>query len=253
MGDPQLRGPIMGEPTLARGARGPVGLDGAATAKAALKEFKRALRERQIEYLVSVKKRAFFRDLSDMELERIDPNGPHRMRREAALACRELLAEARAALSEAQSGADRTANQTKAIGVQSAYRSFREDERAWNNTFNKYYGEMVESQLFAGNELGAAALQHMFELMKKYKAPPGYSNHSNGMAVDFNTVQGKVKYEAKKAQNVGWKRTWLHSWLVANAARFGFKPLATEAWHWDYDSALKARKASAPTIEGQPK
>lgn len=57
---------------------------------------------------------------------------------------------------------------------------------------------------------------------------------------------------AKKAQNDGWKSTWLHRWLVANAARFGFKPLSTEAWHWDYDSALKARSAGAPPVAGSP-
>ncbi len=109
---------------------------------------------------------------------------------------------------------------------------------------------MVEGQLFAGSELGPEALRHMFELMKKFKAPPGYSNHSNGMAVDFNTVQGKVKYEAKKAQNDAWKGTWLHRWLVANAARFGFKPLSTEAWHWDFDPALRTRNSGAPAAGG---
>jgi LAS superfamily LD-carboxypeptidase LdcB len=75
--------------------------------------------------------------------------------------------------------------------------------------------------------------------MKDFKAPPGYSNHSNGMAVDFNTTQAKQKYAAKKKQNDAWKKTWFHDWLTHNARRFGFKPLSTEAWHWDYDPSVK--------------
>jgi hypothetical protein len=39
---------------------------------------------------------------------------------------------------------------------------------------------------------------------------------------------------AKSAQRAGWRSTWLHAWLVQNAATFRFMPLATEEWHWDY-------------------
>ncbi len=48
-------------------------------------------------------------------------------------------------------------------------------------------------------------------------------------------------------QNDAWKKTWFHRWLTAktstdtnqtNAGSFGFAPLKTEAWHWDYDASL---------------
>jgi LAS superfamily LD-carboxypeptidase LdcB len=51
-------------------------------------------------------------------------------------------------------------------------------------------------------------------------APPGYSNHEAGEAVDIETAQGS---------NAAY---W---WLVSNAGRFGFRPtVATEPWHWEY-------------------
>ena len=43
-----------------------------------------------------------------------------------------------------------------------------------------------------------------------------------------------VTFGANTSQRAGWRRTWLHRWLVPNAERYGFRPLATEEWHWDY-------------------
>jgi hypothetical protein len=44
-------------------------------------------------------------------------------------------------------------------------------------------------------------------------APPGYSNHQNGLAVDVTTS----------------------SWLAANASRFGFvRTVPSEPWHYEY-------------------
>jgi LAS superfamily LD-carboxypeptidase LdcB len=70
--------------------------------------------------------------------------------------------------------------------------------------------------------------------MAKYKTPPGWSNHSNGMAVDFNTQYAGTLYAARSKQRAGWRTTWLHRWLVGNAERHGFHPLETEEWHWDF-------------------
>jgi hypothetical protein len=237
MGDGAARIPIIGEPSPGSRGRGSIGLAGASHDDDALAEFKRTVRERQIEYLVNVKKRTFFPDIPEKELEKVEETGKHRMRREAALACRELLAAARAALAAAQGTGDRSAGRTSSIGIQSAYRNLRED-----STFNDYYKEMVEKQTYAGNELGTGALEYMLQQMISFKAPPGYSNHSNGMAVDFNTVHDKTTYQAKKKQNDGWKRTWLHRWLVQQAGSYGFKPLATEAWHWDFDPSLRRKE-----------
>lgn len=45
-----------------------------------------------------------------------------------------------------------------------------------------------------------------------------------------------AKYDpnTNKTHRQGWKATWLHAWLVDNAQRYGFYPLSTEVWHWDY-------------------
>ena len=66
------------------------------------------------------------------------------------------------------------------------------------------------------------------------KAPPGFSNHSNGKAVDFTTKEGKVTYTANTSQRAGWRKTWLHGWLLENAEKYGFHPLASEEWLWDF-------------------
>ena len=63
-------------------------------------------------------------------------------------------------------------------------------------------------------------------LYAKYKAggalaaPPGYSNHQAGTAVDLNTQNGT---------NGAFK------WLQVNAARFDFaRTVSSEPWHWEY-------------------
>lgn len=52
--------------------------------------------------------------------------------------------------------------------------------------------------------------------------PPGESEHGNGLAVDI--TNGKL---------IGpGDREW--AWLTANAARFGWYPIANEPWHWEF-------------------
>jgi LAS superfamily LD-carboxypeptidase LdcB len=74
----------------------------------------------------------------------------------------------------------------------------------------------------------------MLRMMISFKAAPGYSNHSSGRAVDFSTVHQGRKLTARKAQRHQWQSSWLYTWLCANAADYGFQPLSTEEWHWDY-------------------
>ncbi|APR86248.1 Hypothetical protein A7982_11597 [Minicystis rosea] len=67
------------------------------------------------------------------------------------------------------------------------------------------------------------------------KAAPGFGNHTNGIAVDFVATQGGSTLGANVSQNRLWLASWFHQWLVAHAAAdFHFKPIATEAWHWEY-------------------
>lgn len=85
-----------------------------------------------------------------------------------------------------------------------------------------------------GGRHGAAAVNILVRYYSPRKAPPGFSNHSDGRAVDFVTTQAGVSYGAEGRQRAAWRTTWLHQWLVANAGRFRFHPLASEEWHWDH-------------------
>jgi LAS superfamily LD-carboxypeptidase LdcB len=72
------------------------------------------------------------------------------------------------------------------------------------------------------------------EVIAWRKAPPGGSNHSNGNAVDLaRTVKGERQPNEFNNQH-DWKASWEYWWLVANAARFGFKNYPKEAWHWEW-------------------
>ncbi len=55
-------------------------------------------------------------------------------------------------------------------------------------------------------------------------ARPGQSNHENGEAIDF-TSGGSTLRSGTPGFN----------WLKANAARYGFKNLPSESWHWSID------------------
>lgn len=64
-------------------------------------------------------------------------------------------------------------------------------------------------------------------------APPGYSNHNSGVALDLNTHEPGV-----------------YRWLARNAARFGFeRTVPSEDWHWEY---LGRAPGEGPCPGGQP-
>ncbi len=55
-------------------------------------------------------------------------------------------------------------------------------------------------------------------------AIPGSSNHEKGVAIDFRCNGSSIGQFDRSNPCVVW--------LTANAATYGFKPLASEAWHW---------------------
>lgn len=87
---------------------------------------------------------------------------------------------------------------------------------------------------------GFRSHEHQAELYKDWKAgvgnpaaPPGYSNHQSGRAIDINLLG--VPKET-------------YAWLIKNAARFGFRrTVAKEPWHWEYSPPRAARRARART------
>lgn len=66
-------------------------------------------------------------------------------------------------------------------------------------------------------------------------ARPGFSSHQAGVAIDFSNMSGKRVGATceTRATNSGPA----YQWLRANAAQYGFKQYAVEAWHWDALSA----------------
>lgn len=94
------------------------------------------------------------------------------------------------------------------------------------------YLEMKAAAAAAGVELVVNdAFREMADQQKFYDdlraglrtdpvAPPGWSLHQSGKALDLSTARGT---------NAAF---W---WLTANAGRYGFKRTVTvEPWHWEY-------------------
>lgn len=194
-------------------------------------QFRQSVLNRQIARAQS-RGKTYFPPIPEQDLEVVE--GRFRMRKDAARSCRNMLAAARRELAAAKQAGDARARSTTSIGICSAYRDYAYDATQWQGTFKKHYDRMIASGEYAGEEHGRRAAQHMFRTMLPLKAAPGFSNHSNGTAVDLATTYRGVELGADSDRREQWRETWLHAWLVKNAATFGFKPLASEEWHWDF-------------------
>jgi hypothetical protein len=189
------------------------------------------------------KGRRRFPDLAAGELSPVEKGKV--MRPEAAASCLRLLIRARDDLALDQMGppADLEAKKredaarlVKSIGIGSAYRNYEQETFIWRNQcFPTYYKDTASARhALAGGPHGDAAVAYLVDYFSGRKAPPGFSNHSDGRAVDFVTTQAGVEYGAHGYQRKAWRRTWLHQWLVQHAAEYRFHALATEEWHWEF-------------------
>ena len=160
--------------------------------------------------------------------------GGQQLRTQAAQACRSLLAAARAALATAQAANDAVARTVTSIGAGSCYRPYERDRARWYELFPQYYdATRTDREHAIGGRHGRAAVQLLARYISPRKAAPGFSNHSNGTAVDFVTTQNGRLYTDETSREL-WRQSWLHPWLVANAGIYHFNALASEEWHWDY-------------------
>lgn len=105
----------------------------------------------------------------------------------------------------------------------------------------------LQRQLFF--EVGAARNQTA-ETRAKVSAPPGFSEHGTGYAVDLGDLSApdtdlSTRFEETKA----------FRWLQHNAARYHFRlsfprrnaqGVAYEPWHWRYEGSTKALKLFEP-------
>ena len=79
----------------------------------------------------------------------------------------------------------------------------------------------------------------------RVSAPPGYSEHSTGFAIDIgDATQRETDFETE------FENTDTFGWLIKNAAKFHFKLsfnknnkyIDYEPWHWRYEGSIEALK-----------
>ncbi len=79
----------------------------------------------------------------------------------------------------------------------------------------------------------------------RVSAPPGYSEHSTGFAIDIGDAnQRETDFETE------FENTDAFKWLIKNAAKFHFKLsfsknneyIDYEPWHWRYEGSIEALK-----------
>ena len=79
----------------------------------------------------------------------------------------------------------------------------------------------------------------------KVSAPPGYSEHSTGFAIDIGDA-----YKRETDFEVEFENTDAFRWLKENAAKYHFKlsfnknnkNIDYEPWHWRYEGSIEALK-----------
>ena len=79
----------------------------------------------------------------------------------------------------------------------------------------------------------------------RVSAPPGYSEHSTGFAIDIGDATKRETDFEKEFEN-----TDAFKWLIKNAAKFHFKLsfnknnkyIDYEPWHWRYEGSIEALK-----------
>ena len=79
----------------------------------------------------------------------------------------------------------------------------------------------------------------------RVSAPPGYSEHSTGFAIDIGDAN-----QREKDFETDFENTDAFRWLIKNAAKFHFKLsfhkdnkyIDYEPWHWRYEGSIEALK-----------
>lgn len=206
------------------------------SAEPTLDEFREAVLAAAIQARIN-QGRTYFPPVPPEELRSVE--GGHLLRTEVAADFVQLMTAAREQLRVDQAGPpgrdSDSARQVTAIGLGSAYRDYARELSIWTSLFPQYYrATESEREAAGGGRHGPTAVNILVRYYSSRKAPPGFSNHSDGRAVDFITTQAGMSYGAEGSQRAAWRTTWLHQWLVANAQRFRFHPLASEEWHWDH-------------------
>jgi subtilisin family serine protease len=179
-----------------------------------------------------------------------------------------LLAAAMVDLRAAQQAGEEDAARTVRLRATSGYRNRAKQERLWLGYFtgdrpdNGYYYDTREARArIAEGPHSDQAVDYMlrpqaadgFGLAGKIAAP-GFSNHQGGIAIDFwqdRTARHKVENKTKDRFRCQWRQSWFHGWLRTHAASFGFHPIPTEEWHWEYRPDVVDKPDLAGHLGGQ--
>ncbi len=169
-----------------------------------------------------------------------------------AAAAGRLLAAANAALALAQQAGDADAQRTVRLTATSGYRGSDHQRRLWLGYFaSKYYNRTRAARLgLPGGPHSDAALEYLLRSRKAGGygvggriAAPGFSNHQGGIALDFwqqRTPGHGIANDSDDASRSRWRRSWFHGWMLTQAEIYGFQPITTEEWHWEYRPAATA-------------
>lgn len=128
------------------------------------------------------------------------------------------------------------------------------------NEAARAYREMAAAAALEGIELipisGYRSKTEQIYLYRKFgpkrAAPPGFSYHEKGLAVDFIGIERFIPNEEvnfnklKQIERVctsellGWKcPTITYWWLYSRAKEFGFhQTVDSELWHWEYKKPI---------------
>jgi hypothetical protein len=182
----------------------------------------------------AIKNKTFTAGLPDSDLDEIEDK--IKMHKSAVPDAKALLQQARADLAAQQTAGDEHALKVKKIGIDNAYRGMGSEKGAWQKSFRKHYKlTRDERAALDGGEFGDAAVQLLATQMRGFKAIPGFSNHSKGLAIDFMTTEkGLGSLGPDSGQRESWRKSWFWAWLNDHASTYSFSPLSTEEWHWDH-------------------
>ena len=163
-----------------------------------------------------------------------------------------LLQAARKDLAVAQSARDPDALRTVQLTATSGYRGSAYQENLWLDYFaTKYYNRTRSARAkIPDGPHSDAAVDYLLRSRGEGGygiggriAAPGYSNHQGGIAIDLwqeRTKGNTIKNDSDNAARCRWRQSWFHGWLRKNAATYGFQPIATEEWHWEYRPTVKS-------------